>query len=154
MAEGRRKWIDHRDFARLGSDMGMGERNPKSQIGVSDAHKIDGKNQQDVIQWHTRKKIQHLASPKTKIVAARELDRKSRLDYAMMTGGDVAPLGSQAVMKIYQLFDWAKKSNRGLFSLLSLQMHFFARGTKSILVKLGEVQSVPSFFAQGISQKT
>jgi len=31
-----------------------------------------------------------------------------------MTGGDVAPLGSQAVTKIHQLFDWAKKSNRGL----------------------------------------
>ena len=36
------------------------------------------------------------------------------LDYALMTGGDVAPLGSQAVTKIHQLFDWAKKSNRGL----------------------------------------
>lgn len=36
------------------------------------------------------------------------------LDYALMTGGDVAPLGPQAVTKIHQLFDWAKKSNRGL----------------------------------------
>lgn len=31
--------------------------NPKNQVGVSDAHKIDGKNQQEVIQWHTRFKI-------------------------------------------------------------------------------------------------
>lgn len=36
------------------------------------------------------------------------------LDYAMMTGGDVAPLGSQAVTKIHQIFDWAKKSKKGL----------------------------------------
>lgn len=36
------------------------------------------------------------------------------LDYAMMTGGDVAPLGAQAVTKIHQIFDWAKKSNKGL----------------------------------------
>lgn len=36
------------------------------------------------------------------------------LDYALMTGGDVAPLGPQAVTKIHQLFDWAKKSRRGL----------------------------------------
>lgn len=36
------------------------------------------------------------------------------LDYALMTGGDVAPLGSQAVTKIHQLFDWSKKSKRGL----------------------------------------
>lgn len=32
----------------------------------------------------------------------------------MMTGGDVAPLGSQAVTKIHQIFDWAKKSKKGL----------------------------------------
>lgn len=36
------------------------------------------------------------------------------LDYALMTGGDVAPLGSQAVTKIHQLFDWGKKSQKGL----------------------------------------
>ena len=36
------------------------------------------------------------------------------LDYALMTGGDVAPLGAQAVTKIHQLFDWAKKSKKGL----------------------------------------
>ncbi|KAM7251127.1 hypothetical protein ACFE04_023010 [Oxalis oulophora] len=36
------------------------------------------------------------------------------LDYAMMTGGDVSPLGSQAVTKIHEIFDWAKKSNKGL----------------------------------------
>ncbi|RRT77493.1 hypothetical protein B296_00028483 [Ensete ventricosum] len=49
-----------------------------------------------------------------KTMAARELAHKSGLDYALMTGGDVAPLGSQAVTKIHQLFDWAKKSKRGL----------------------------------------
>lgn len=36
------------------------------------------------------------------------------LDYAMMTGGDVAPLGPQAVTKIHEIFDWAKKSRKGL----------------------------------------
>lgn len=36
------------------------------------------------------------------------------LDYALMTGGDVAPLGAQAVTKIHQLFDWGKKSKKGL----------------------------------------
>ncbi|XP_050221933.1 uncharacterized protein LOC126672074 [Mercurialis annua] len=49
-----------------------------------------------------------------KTMAAKELARKSGLDYALMTGGDVAPLGSQAVTKIHQLFDWAKKSKKGL----------------------------------------
>ncbi|KAG6775766.1 hypothetical protein POTOM_019260 [Populus tomentosa] len=36
------------------------------------------------------------------------------LGYAMMTGGDVAPLGAQAVTKIHEIFDWAKKSQKGL----------------------------------------
>ncbi|KAJ6797150.1 ATPase family AAA domain-containing protein 3-A-like [Iris pallida] len=49
-----------------------------------------------------------------KTLVAREMARKSGLDYAMMTGGDVAPLGSQAVTKIHQIFDWAKKSKKGL----------------------------------------
>ncbi|KAG7584275.1 P-loop containing nucleoside triphosphate hydrolase [Arabidopsis suecica] len=49
-----------------------------------------------------------------KTLVAREIARKSGLDYAMMTGGDVAPLGAQAVTKIHEIFDWAKKSNKGL----------------------------------------
>ncbi|KAL1829995.1 hypothetical protein ACET3Z_008407 [Daucus carota] len=32
----------------------LGDRNSKSQVGVSDSHKINGKTQQEVIQWHTR----------------------------------------------------------------------------------------------------
>ena len=49
-----------------------------------------------------------------KTMVAREIARKSGLDYAMMTGGDVAPLGPQAVTKIHEIFDWAKKSRKGL----------------------------------------
>ncbi|KAJ4714396.1 ATPase family AAA domain-containing protein 3 [Melia azedarach] len=49
-----------------------------------------------------------------KTLVAREIARKSGLDYAMMTGGDVAPLGAQAVTKIHEIFDWAKKSKKGL----------------------------------------
>uniref|UniRef100_R7W784 ATPase family AAA domain-containing protein 3 n=1 Tax=Aegilops tauschii TaxID=37682 RepID=R7W784_AEGTA len=49
-----------------------------------------------------------------KTLVAREMARKSGLDYAMMTGGDVAPLGSEAVTKIHEIFDWAKKSQKGL----------------------------------------
>ncbi|KAF6166686.1 hypothetical protein GIB67_005548 [Kingdonia uniflora] len=49
-----------------------------------------------------------------KTMVAKEISRKSGLDYAMMTGGDVAPLGAEAVTKIHQIFDWAKKSNKGL----------------------------------------
>ncbi|MCO5551099.1 hypothetical protein L7F22_004596 [Adiantum nelumboides] len=49
-----------------------------------------------------------------KTMAAKELASKSGLEYALMTGGDVAPLGSQAVTKIHDLFTWAGRSKKGL----------------------------------------
>lgn len=49
-----------------------------------------------------------------KTLVAREIARKSGLDYALMTGGDVAPLGAKAVTKIHDIFDWGKNSRKGL----------------------------------------
>ncbi len=39
---------------------------------------------------------------------------KSGLDYAVMTGSDVAPLGVQAVAELNKLFDWASKTPKGM----------------------------------------
>ena len=36
------------------------------------------------------------------------------MDYAIMTGGDVAPMGREGVSAIHKLFDWSQTSNRGL----------------------------------------
>jgi len=49
-----------------------------------------------------------------KTLFAKKLASYSGLDYAIMTGGDVAPLGRDAVTQIHKLFDWAKASRRGL----------------------------------------
>ncbi|KAK1261502.1 hypothetical protein QJS04_geneDACA008886 [Acorus gramineus] len=68
-----------------------------------------------------------------KTMAARELARKSGLDYALMTGGDVAPLGSQAVTKIHQLFDWAKKSRRGLLLFIDEADAFLCERNKTYM---------------------
>ncbi|CAD6242865.1 unnamed protein product [Miscanthus lutarioriparius] len=68
-----------------------------------------------------------------KTMAARELARNSGLDYALMTGGDVAPLGSQAVTKIHQLFDWAKKSNRGLLLFIDEADAFLCERNKTYM---------------------
>ncbi|KAL5767500.1 hypothetical protein ACOSQ2_014283 [Xanthoceras sorbifolium] len=68
-----------------------------------------------------------------KTMAARELARKSGLDYALMTGGDVAPLGSQAVTKIHQLFDWGKKSNRGLLLFIDEADAFLCERNKTYM---------------------
>lgn len=49
-----------------------------------------------------------------KTMFARGLAHHSGLDYAVLTGGDVAPLGRDAVTELHKLFDWAKTSRRGL----------------------------------------
>ncbi|KAH9607340.1 hypothetical protein KSS87_019222 [Heliosperma pusillum] len=68
-----------------------------------------------------------------KTMAARELALKSGLDYALMTGGDVAPLGAQAVTKIHQLFDWGKKSNRGLLLFIDEADAFLCERNKTYM---------------------
>ena len=49
-----------------------------------------------------------------KTLFARSLAHHSGLDFAVFTGGDIAPLGRDAVTELHKLFDWAKTSRRGL----------------------------------------
>jgi len=36
------------------------------------------------------------------------------MDYAIMTGGDVAPMGREGVTAIHKVFDWASTTRKGL----------------------------------------
>jgi len=56
----------------------------------------------------------HGAPGTGKTMFARGLAHHSGLDYAVLTGGDIAPLGRDAVTELHKLFDWAKTSRRGL----------------------------------------
>lgn len=49
-----------------------------------------------------------------KTMFAKGLAQHSGLEFAILTGGDVAPLGRDAVTEIHKLFDWAKTSRQGL----------------------------------------
>merc|ERR1719276_854431 len=49
-----------------------------------------------------------------KTLFARNLAHHSGLDFAVFTGGDIAPLGRDAVTELHKLFDWAHTSRRGL----------------------------------------
>jgi ATPase family AAA domain-containing protein 3A/B len=49
-----------------------------------------------------------------KTMFAKGLARESGLHYAIMTGGDVAPLGKDAVSEMHKLFDWAQTTNKGV----------------------------------------
>eukprot|EP00514_Thraustochytrium_sp_LLF1b_P010485 CAMPEP_0184541872 /NCGR_PEP_ID=MMETSP0199_2-20130426/1649_1 /TAXON_ID=1112570 /ORGANISM="Thraustochytrium sp., Strain LLF1b" /LENGTH=581 /DNA_ID=CAMNT_0026935623 /DNA_START=139 /DNA_END=1881 /DNA_ORIENTATION=+ len=49
-----------------------------------------------------------------KTLYARQLAQASNCDFAILTGGDIAPLGRDAVTEIHKLFSWAKTSRKGL----------------------------------------
>ena len=62
-----------------------------------------------------------------KTMAAKRLARYSGLEYAIMTGGDVAPLGANAVTKIHETFDWASTSRKGLLLFIDEADAFLAK---------------------------
>jgi len=49
-----------------------------------------------------------------KTMFAKGLARESGLHYAIVTGGDIAPLGKEAVTEIHKIFDWANTTNKGV----------------------------------------
>jgi ATPase family AAA domain-containing protein 3A/B len=67
-----------------------------------------------------------------KTLVARKLAQCSGMDYAILSGGDVAPLGEDAVTQLHSLFRWAKRSKKGLLvfideaeAFLSSRSHIF-----------------------------
>lgn len=49
-----------------------------------------------------------------KTLFAKGLAKESGLEYAIFTGGDLAPLGAAAVTELHKLFDWSSTSRKGL----------------------------------------
>lgn len=49
-----------------------------------------------------------------KTMFAKKLAMHSDMDYAVLTGGDVAPMGRDGVTAVHKLFDWATTSRKGL----------------------------------------
>ena len=70
-----------------------------------------------------------------KTLVARTLAKSSGLDYAIMSGGDVGPLGSDAVPQIHALFEWAKQSSRGLLLFIDEAETFLASRSGSGMSK-------------------
>ncbi|CAM9896881.1 unnamed protein product, partial [Chrysoparadoxa australica] len=65
-----------------------------------------------------------------KTLFAKGLARSSGLDYAIMTGGDIAPLGRDAVTEMHKLFDWANTSGKGLLLFVDEADAFLRRRSK------------------------
>ena len=62
-----------------------------------------------------------------KSMAAKRLARTAGLDYAIMSGGDVAPLGGKAVQQLHEMFDWAERSRKGLLLFIDEADAFLGR---------------------------
>jgi len=62
-----------------------------------------------------------------KSLAAKRLARTSGLHYAILSGGDVAPLGSGAVTQLHELFDWAEATPSGLLLFIDEADAFLGR---------------------------
>ena len=67
-----------------------------------------------------------------KTMAAKRLARTAGMDYAIMSGGDVAPLGSGAVSQLHEMFDWAERSKRGLLLFVDEADAFLGRRGSSM----------------------
>jgi len=73
----------------------------------------------------------HGAPGTGKTLFARTLARQSGLDYAIMSGGDVGPLGHNAVQEINKLFSWANNSKKGLILFIDEAEAFLRVGRGS-----------------------
>ena len=43
----------------------------------------------------------------------KSLAKHSGMDYGIMTGGDIVPMGKEGVTAMHKVFDWAETSRRG-----------------------------------------
>jgi len=66
-----------------------------------------------------------------KTLFARTLSQQSGLDYAIMSGGDVGPLGRDAVNELNKLFSWANSSKKGLILFIDEADAFLRSGRGS-----------------------
>ena len=70
-----------------------------------------------------------------KTMFAKSLAKHSGMDYAIMTGGDIGPLGKDGVTELHKLFDWASTSKKGVLVFMDESDAFLRKRTTE---KIGE----------------
>lgn len=66
-----------------------------------------------------------------KTMLAKRLARSSGMEYAIMSGGDVGPLGKDAVTELHRLFDYAERSSRGMLLFIDEADAFLASRSRA-----------------------
>jgi ATPase family AAA domain-containing protein 3A/B len=49
------------------------------------------------------------------------------MDFAIMTGADISPLGTSAVHELHKVFDWANTSSKGMLLFIDEADAFFRK---------------------------
>ncbi len=68
-----------------------------------------------------------------KTMVAKKMAKSIGMEYALMSGGDVGPLGSDAVTQIHNLFRWAKFSKRGVMLFIDEAEAFLGDRSKNAM---------------------
>ncbi|XP_064115826.1 ATPase family AAA domain-containing protein 3-B-like [Macrobrachium nipponense] len=71
-----------------------------------------------------------------KTLFAKKLAMHSGMDYAIMTGGDIALLGKESVGAIHKVFDWASTSRKGLVLFIDEAEGFLRKRHENISEEL------------------
>ena len=70
-----------------------------------------------------------------KSMVAKRLALFSGMDWAVMTGGDVGPLGAEAVTDLHKIFKWAKSSRHGLILFIDEAEAFLGSRSRTNLTE-------------------
>lgn len=65
-----------------------------------------------------------------KTLFAKKLAETSGMDYAILTGGDIAPMGKEGVTAIHKTFDWSTTSRKGLLLFVDESDAFLRKRTE------------------------
>ncbi|KAH3827554.1 ATPase family AAA domain-containing protein 3-B-like [Dreissena polymorpha] len=68
-----------------------------------------------------------------KTMFAKNLARHSGMDYAIMTGGDVAPMGKEGVTAMHKVFDWAQTSRNGVLLFVDEADAFLRKRNRELI---------------------
>ncbi|KAI0565282.1 AAA+ ATPase [Gracilaria domingensis] len=88
-----------------------------------------------------------------KTLFAKGLARESGLEYAIFTGGDLAPLGASAVTELHKLFDWASTTRKGLLLFID-EADAFLRTRSSATGATEEMRNALNAFLYRTGQPT
>jgi ATPase family AAA domain-containing protein 3A/B len=78
-----------------------------------------------------------------KTMCAKRLALTSGLDYAIMSGGDVGPLGSDAVTQLHSIFTWANASPNGLLLFIDEAEAFLGSRSKANMSEVRHASRFP-----------